>query len=211
MPPTEPRQRPAAINATVDPALLAPTSNHQHALLRLRRRVGTTPLAERVRQRATALARRHRPLTRAILDRRDLLIQQIYADATPKSWHTAWCDGSVNVSARNRRATIGALLADTGGETLESFAREVDATTSFDTELAALEATLGAALARRIERLRVHTDCRALAELWHEQRMDPRLTTLRMLVGRFRRFGLCVVPRLHNQSANRLARAVLSV
>jgi hypothetical protein len=187
MPPTESRQRPASINAVVDPAMLTSTSESLHALLRLRRYVGTTALAERVRQRATALARRHRPQANAILDRRDRLIQRIYANATSTSWHTAWCDGSVDGSAGKRRAAIGVLLAGPDGHTLETLTRTVDATASFDAELAALETTLEAALARRIERLRVHTDCRALA-------------------GRLRRFELCAVPRLHNQPANRLAR-----
>jgi ribonuclease HI len=210
MPPAALRQRPASINATVDPALLAPSSDHRHALLRLRRRVGTTALAERIRQRATALVRRHRPQARAILDQRDRLIQRVYADAAPKGWHTAWGDGSVGDTAHGRRAAIGILLADPDGQTIETLARRIDPAASFDVELAALEATLQAALARHIERLRVHTDCRALAELWHTPRTDPRLAPLRALVQRLRRFELCVVPRLHNQPANRLARAALS-
>ncbi len=76
-------------------------------------------------------------------------------------------------------------------------------------EATAVAAVMQVALQVHVQRLRVHSDCVALVQLWLERREDPRLHTIRKLAAQFRWFELCSVPRLHNQPADRLAKRML--
>ena len=173
------------------------------ALHRLRRGLGATALAERVRQRATALARRNRSNGARILAVRDALIEALYRDASPKGWFNAWCDGSARPDAP---ASIGALVLGPDSGVVARISRAAGHISPFEAEIAALEAVLEVAVKRDFRHMRVHTDCRALVELWRAHRADPRLARVRSLVHRLGRLELRAVPRLHNQPAHRLAR-----
>lgn len=173
------------------------------ALHRLRRSLGTTTLAERMRQRATALARRNRSAGAQILAVRDALIEALYRDASPKGWFNAWCDGSARPDGP---ASIGALLLGPNSRVVARISRAADHISPFEAEIAALEAVLEVAVKRDFRHMRVHTDCRALVELWRAHRADPRLARVRSLAHRLERLELRAVPRLHNQPAHRLAR-----
>lgn len=206
MPVTTLREPRATINPVVDAALHTPAGEPLAALLRLRRRIGTEALAERVRQRATALARRQRARAASLLETRDVLMLRLYAEAAPRGWFTAWCDGSVRTAATRRIAGIGGVVLDPEGHLAAEFSRRADGMGALDAEIAALTSTLEVSLARHATRLRVHTDCAALVELWQEQRDDPRLAAVRLHARALDRFELRAVPRLHNQPANTLAR-----
>jgi hypothetical protein len=206
MPATRPRNRPPSINPVVDQALLVSEGDALDALRRLRRKAGTETLAERVRQRAAVLARRHRTESQTILDARDTLILRLYTDATPRGWFTAWCDASVTDPSSDRVVGVGTLILDPNGHLVAEVSRATANGNSFAAEIIAAETTLELALARKAKRLRVHTDCRALVDLWRTHRHDLRLAPVRLLARGFDRLELRTVPRLHNQPANRLAR-----
>lgn len=173
------------------------------ALHRLRRSLGTTILAERVRQRATALARRNSSVGARILAVRDTLTEALYRDDSHKGWFSAWCDGSARPDGTT---SIGVLVLGPDGRVIVRISRTADRVSPFEAEIAALEAVLEAAVKRDIRHMRVHTDCRALVELWRAHRADPRLARVRSLAHRLERLELRAVPRLHNQPAHRLAR-----
>lgn len=173
------------------------------ALHRLRRSLGTTTLAERVRQRATALARRNHSASARILAVRDALVEALYRDASPKGWFDAWCDGSAKPDGP---ASIGALVLGPDSRVVARISRAAGHISPFEAEIAALEAVLEVAVKRDFRHMRVHTDCRALVELWRTHRADPRLARVRTLAHRLERLELRAVPRLHNQPAHRLAR-----
>jgi ribonuclease HI len=82
--------------------------------------------------------------------------------------------------------------------------------TAFEAELTALTVVLEIALAHDIDRLRVHTDSKALVQLWQQHREDPRLAPVRALGARFAGLHLHAIPRLHNQVANALAKQARS-
>ncbi len=196
----------SSLQPIIDAALAEPTPAHWNALLHARHE--PVRLAERVRERATRLARRSSGRRETLLATRDTLIQEIYRAAAP-DLATAWCDGAVQVKEDGRRCAIGMLVLDRKGTPVVSRRRPIEAADAFSTEIAALEATLVAAATRRIDRLRVHTDCAALANLWRTHRDDPRLAGVRALRRKFRRLEIVAVPRLHNQPAHRLARSAL--
>jgi ribonuclease HI len=196
------REQRLSINPVVDAALHEPGDASRVALLRLRRQVGTTALAERVRRRAAVLGHRMRKAARAIHGRRDELIEAIYAAATPPGCCSAWSDGSTR---RDDHAGLGGIVLDRDGHRIASIQRTLEPMTPLATEIAALEAVLRVAHDHGVERLRLHTDCRALVELWRSAG-EPALVRARALAQGFRKFELRVVPRLHNQPANMLAR-----
>jgi ribonuclease HI len=191
------------LNARIDAALLDPTHQRAWAVSRALPRLELAALAERVRRRATLLARRARPQTAAILDARDNLIQALYARDSPRGWCTAWCDGA---SDAPRTAGIGGLLVDLEGQVIGHWSRAIAPRDPFTTEIAALAATLEFAAAHGVDRLRVYTDCVALVRLWHEHRTDDRLRKVRARTARIERVQLRALPRWHNQPAHRLAR-----
>ncbi len=98
-----------------------------------------------------------------------------------------------------------------GGEidfSKDFFGKETNLTVSgqLEAELAALATVLEAATGHHIDRLMVYTDSKALAQLWHERREDPRLVHIRQLTSSFKRIRIRAIPRLHNQAANALAK-----
>jgi ribonuclease HI len=194
------------LNPLIDTALLEPGRHRAWEATRALSRFDLTPLSERIRRRATLLARRLRAHTAAILDARDNLIAALYAHNSPRGWYTAWCDGATDATA----AGIGGLVLDTQGQEIGRWSQAVSRRDSFTTELAALAAALDFATVHGVDRLRVYTDCVALVRLWHEHRADERLSTVRMRAARLGRLQLRALPRLHNLPANRLARAALA-
>lgn len=194
------------LNALIDAALLDPACRRAWAVSLALPKHEVAPLAERVRRRATLLTRRARTQTVSILDARENLIQALYARDSPRGWCTAWCDGATDVSA----AGIGGLLLDTQGQEVGRWSHVISPRDPFATEIAALVAALDFATVHRVGRLRVYTDCVALVRLWHEHRADDRLDTVGARTTQFARLQLRALPRLHNQPANRLARAALA-
>jgi hypothetical protein len=192
------------LNAAVDRALIHGTEQTRRMVLaNLPARDGAAQ-AERIRRRSIALARRgHRGkrLERA----RDALLIALHAHAAPGGWTCGWSDGSY-VPGERPRAGVGGLLLDGSGHLIARLSRRSDARSAFDAELAALAALLSTATRRDVRRLRIHTDCPALARLWHARRSDPRLDAARALAAELERFELRAIPRLHNHTANRLAR-----
>lgn len=193
-----------ALNALIDASLLTPGADPRALAARLPEQEAAA-LAERVRRRATLLARREKAHADAILAVREALILALYARAAPPGAFTAWSDGS----SRHGKAGIGGLLMDPQGLTVARLSEPRPGLDAFAAEIAALEAVMRAAAERGAGRLRVYTDCVALLLLWLEKRADPRLAEVRERARRFRRFELRALPRLHNQSANRLAREAL--
>ncbi len=198
------------LNQLIDRALLQPSTQHRGELLALARQHATQRLAERVRQRATRLGRHTPEHAQRLLSNRDELIMALYAGATPEGWANAWCDGSSSRQASERHAAVGVVLMDVGGKCISQTSRYVGGKSAFEAELTALKAAMDIALAHNIERLRVHTDSKALVQLWHERWDDPRLTDVRLLGARFRGLHIRAIPRLHNQVANALARRARS-
>jgi ribonuclease HI len=200
------RQRTArGINDVIDCALQQATDVRFRAAVRLRATLSTHRLAERVRRRATVLARRDRRLSAQLLQARDRLILALYADATPAGWHTAWCDGSI--AAGKPGAGIGGLLMDSAGQIVTELARRVADLAPFEAEIAALVAMFKVARAKGVRRLRVYSDCGAAVRLWRRSRDDPRLAALAALAREFRHLEICALPREHNQPAHRLAKS----
>jgi len=201
------RTRRASINPVVDEALREPGDASRVALLRLRQRVGTGALAERVRQRAALLARRLRTDSRAIHAQRDALVEAIYIAATPPGWCGAWSDGA---SRDGEHAGLGGILLDHDGRRLATIAHSLEPMTALAAESAAFEAVLRLARDHGVQRLRLHTDCHALADRWRSGR-ESALANARLLAQGFDGFELRIVPRLHNQPANALARGATRV
>lgn len=198
------------LNQVIDRALFQPTMQHREELLSLAKKRDTQRLAERVRQRATWLGRHEREQAQHILSNRDVLIMALYAGLAPEGWVNAWCDGSSNRQASERHAGIGAVLVDATGRCISQISRYVGGKNAFESELTALAAVLEDALIHHIERLSVHSDCKALVQLWYEQREDPRLAPVRLLASRFKGLHISAIPRLHNQVANALAKRAAS-
>lgn len=192
------------LNALIDAALLDPRRHETGAVARAFPRTDVTTLCERVRRRATVLARRARTQAAAILAARDHLIQALYARDSPRGWCTAWCDGSGNGS---QPGAVGGVLVDAHGRVIGQWSRMVPARDPFATEIAALASAFAFAAAHGAARLRVYTDCVALVRLWHAQRADERLDAARARARALAQVQLRALPRLHNQLANRLARA----
>ncbi len=195
------------ITAAIDRALTGRARMDREALPGLRTGQTVAALAERVRQRAAALARRH-PAPGRIERRRDRLILALYARAAPAGWACGWCDGSC-APGDPPRAGFGGLLLDSTGRLLRRISRRQIAHDAFASEIAALTALMETAIRAGVRRLRVHTDCAALARMWREQRTDPRLAAVRAAAAGLERLELRVIPRLHNQPADRLARRAI--
>lgn len=192
------------LNAAIDQALTRGTRASRRALLELLPARSSAAQAAHVRRRSVALARRGQRGKR--LERaRDALLLALHAHAAPPGWACGWSDGSF-VPGDRPRAGLGGLLLDGSGRLIARLSRGSDARNAFDAEAAALAALLAAALRRGIRRLCVHTDCPALARLWRARRTDRRLTAVRASAAALERFELRAIPRLHNPTANRLAR-----
>ena len=55
----------------------------------------------------------------------------------------------------------------------------------------------------------VYTDNSAIAQLWREHRSDMRLAEIRKLSAELEKFSLHIIPRLHNQPADALAKQAI--
>lgn len=198
------RSRALGLNRAIDEALLDPGRHGAVTLYSLAGDRAPVPLAERVWRRASRLGAH----VRDIAQRRDRLIVAIYASAAPHGWFNAWCDGSSSRSSPGRSG-VGGLVMDREGRIVARVARFVPERDPFTAEIAALAEVLRAALDVGAKQLRVHTDCAALAQLWHDHRTDSRLDSVRALAHRLRGFAIRPIPRAHNQPANNLARAAM--
>jgi ribonuclease HI len=194
------------INRAVDYALQNPDAETLPALLALAANEATIPLCDRIFRRATRLTRRNWSETAAVVATRNRRVLEVYAHRAPKSWFSAWCDGSSTTNADGRRAGIGLVLMDTQHALIAALGEPAGALSALDAELAALEATVKTAVARGAGYLRVHTDCPALVHLWQDRRDDDVLSGVRQAARPLRRLRLRLVPRQLNQAANALAR-----
>lgn len=194
------------LNQVIDRALLEPSTVHIKDVISLRVTRDTFALSERIRRRATWQCR-HQPRQSAlIIETRDRLILRLYHSMAPKGWYCAWSDGSVMGSRMLRQCGIGGLLMDRDGQIISRISQSVEVRPPFETEIAALDAVMGAAVENAVQRLCVYCDCAALVTLWQRQRNDPRLEHIRILADALVRFQLLTLPRQHNQPANRLAK-----
>lgn len=192
------REEARRLNQALDRALEHADATAVAELLRLAAAQEARTLAERIARRATALAHNHVHRRAAIIAARNRLVLEVYAQRTPKGWFSAWCDGSSAPTVHGPQAGIGVVLMDAQHAVVAEISQPAG-------ELIPLEAAVGAAFAHGAEQLRVHTDCTALVLLWRSRRDDERLAVLRAKAQGLRHLQLYLVPREHNQLADRLA------
>jgi ribonuclease HI len=181
-----------------------------HALVGLRPLISgeeTVRLADRVLRRATRLARVRRRASRSILYVRDRIVLAVHHAASPQGWFSGWSDGAVITGEGGRVTRLGAVLVEPSGRVAAELGAGGRSKQSFEAEIEALVTLLKIGLRRGAHRITVHTDCKAVVELWARKRDDPRMRELRSVVGRYERVSLKAVPRRHNQVAHRLASA----
>jgi ribonuclease HI len=194
------------LNPIIDIALLQPAPAHSHALAVLMQKHDAQRLIERVRRRATLLSRQRRGQARQIIESRDRLIMALHGHLAPLGFANAWCDGSSIKHNTVRYAGIGVVLFDAHEVCVTQISRYIGGQSAFDAEIAALVAALQSAATNGIKRLRIHTDSKALGQLWHEKRDDARLAPIRSELDGIEQLQIRVIPRLHNQVANALAK-----
>lgn len=199
------RERARILNRAIDQALLEPGRDDAAKLRELGGRPSTEELAERVRRRAARLGAR----SRQVPGRGDALMAALYASAASPGWFSAWCDGSSHRTPPSG-AGVGGVVMDPGGRVVARLARFHADLDPFAAEIAALAAVLKAGLKARARRMRAHTDCVALARLWHERRSDPRLDSVRALARGFQALAIRSIPRSHNRPAHVLAREAMA-
>ena len=161
-------------------------------------------LAERIRRQAQRLVRRHPTQSPRIIQRRDQLVLLAYHRSAPPGTHSGWFDASLPAGA-DRPTGVGMVLAGPEGDII---ARKTGRTPERDAvraEITALERLMELAAAAGAEKLRAHTDCKALHHLWLTRRQDDRLGGIRQRRRAFRSLSLIRVPRLHNPVAHHLA------
>jgi len=200
------REAARALAAAIERALLRFSPANVERVLELAHREDAARAADRVQLRAKRLAKAKAALRGPVLAAADALVLRIYHAAAPAGWLCAWCDATV---VRDR-AAVGALLLDRRAREIARISEPIAACEPFEAEIAALEAALRA-LAGRAARVRIHTDCDALVSLWLQRRRDVRLSAVRALARRLRRFELRLVPRRHNKVAHQLAREATTV
>lgn len=193
------KERARRFNALLDGALPDPGTVKLEQLLAWLEQESLPRLAERLCRRTSLLARQ--TAAPDVVENRDRLLLRLYAAAAPQEWHSAWCDGSHVGGAGG----IGGLILQRDGKPLCRFSENCRKTDAFSLEIKALERTVQAAIEYDIERLRVHSDCVALARMWHRSREDARLQKVHALARRLRAFGIYHIPRQHNRPAHRLA------
>ena len=200
-----------ALNEAIDGALCSHCLDATQRLLELCLNSAPCPIAERVRQRATALGRRHRLDTQAILHERDQLIQKIYLQDMPSGWVGAWCDASSQPVQAGYRSSVGGFVMNIHGNVLAQFSQRVASLPPFEAEVAAVATVLKLAQQLSLEKVTVHTDCKALVQQWLHQRVDPRLAPIRNQADRLGGCFLKYIPRKNNACANHLARLALQI
>jgi ribonuclease HI len=197
-----------SLNAAIDAALL---DVPERAIATLRPLIDgeeTARLADRVVWRATRLARMHRMEGPSILCVRDRIVLALYHAASPHGWFSGWSDGAAISGGDGGRVTrLGVVLVTPSGRVAAELSARGGSRQSFEAEIEALVTLLKIGLRRSAHRIAVHTDCKALVELWTRRRDDPRMRELRAVIGRYERVSLKAVPRRHNQVAHRLASA----
>lgn len=203
------RQQAQQLNSILDQALLNPTSSHRHQIQQLIPTHNVEKLVERLRKRATILAKQQPYQRQLILEARDALILTLYAAAAPRGWACAWCDGSYTKIEAQQHAGIGAILMDDRGEIVARISQAIDATDSFSAELTAVVSIMNTALKHDQRQLQVYCDNYGLIQLWLEQRNDNRLAEIRRLAATLDHFLLYPIPRRHNQPAHKLAVAAV--
>jgi ribonuclease HI len=199
------RSIPARLNRLVDRALMG---QRLPVWPLLRIHGGPQRLAERIRRRATSVARRTPGPTEPLIERRDRLMQAVYAQAAATPL-VAWCDASW----RPGSDVVGAaaLVSGAGGRTLSTIQKHSPSgADSVAAEALAVTLAIEWVLNGRGDALTAYSDSTALVKMWREKRNDPRLNGLRKTAGRLRFFRLLLIRRTHNQRAHRLARAALS-
>ena len=206
---TTQRQQAQLVNSIIDQALLAPSTQHQQQLIEFISTISVTPLAERVRKRATLLGKRHKGDISPLLAVRDDLIMALYAAMVPQGWACAWCDGSSIKLDAHYQAGIGGIVMDNNGSVIIRISRAIGDHRAYEAELVAVAAVISSALEHQLRRLWVYTDNHGLAQLWQEHRDDNRLAEIRRLVSGLQRFALQALPRHHNQPANALAKKAI--
>lgn len=205
------RQQAHIINSVIDLALLQVSVEHRQQVIQLTESDSLVRLAERIRKRASLLAKHRRSETKAILRARDELILLLYASAVPGGWSCGWSDGaSVRVNS-HYIAGIGGIIMDRGGNIIDRISRGIGDKSAFDAELAAVVAVMHSAIERKQTKLMVYTDNKGLVQLWHERRGDERLDDIHQLSERFERFSLRPIPGQHNQPTNALAKQAIQV
>lgn len=195
------------VKSAIDAALLAATPRPLHELLSTNRALAVPAVADRVYRRAIQLARRGRIPRATLIQAREAIILALYAWATPKGWVAAWCDGSTKTENTQHLAGVGAILADCDGRVTAQAAHKLTGLPALEAEIAAADAALALVLDAGETRVRLHTDCRGLVDLWRSRRSDPRLAALCARAVRLERLQVRLVPRQHNQPAHRLAHA----
>ncbi len=130
----------------------------------------------------------------------------LYASLSPVGWATAWCDGSSIHTDNIRAAGTGVVMVDTKGKCIAKTGRFIGDKSAFEAETDALVMVLETARRNHIKNLRVYTDSKALAQLWQKRREDPRLTRVRQVAKDLKQLEVYAIPRLHNQTANALAK-----
>lgn len=167
-------------------------------------------LAERVRRRSTKLMHYKYKNAKNLLAVRDTLIMALYAAISPTGWANAWCDGSSVPHNNDRHAGVGVVIYSRHWYCIAQISRAIGNKTALEAEIQAIACALDTAMAYHITRIRVHTDNKALAQLWRANRNDARLTVIHELAVNFERLHIYAIPRLHNQTANRLAKQAAS-
>ena len=201
------REATRALSEAIDRALLQSSADDRRSALDLLQRRDATRLADRVRLQAARLARARTSQCKRILAAADALVLSLYHQAAPAGWLCGWCDAAVVRAGPRRAAGVGVIVFDESGREIDRICMPIAGREPFEAEIAALEATIEAVARQgRAKCMCVYTDCAALVSLWLRQRSDPRLSAVRTLTGRLRRFELRVLPRRHNQCAHRLAR-----
>ena len=200
-----------SLNLIIDRALIQPGKHHQQAVVALVENHDVERLADRIRRRATYLGRGLRQQAQQILSVRDELVMSLYASLTPTGWANAWCDGSSIKHDNRLSAGIGAIIVDTTNRCVAQISRNIGNKSAFEAEIAALVATLEIARLKHLECIRVHSDNKALVQLWHERRNDPRMIPIRQIARDLKRLQIRPIPRRHNQVANALAKQAATV
>lgn len=195
------------LNESIDRLLLERPPAPIDAIVPWARLDEPAALADRVRRRATRLAKVHRAEVGKILQARDRIVLTLYHLASPPGCFSGWCDGSIVPGDGQRGAGIGAVLMAPGGELIAEFARAGAGSQSFEVEIEAVLALLHMGREYSVRRISVHTDCHALVQRWSMQRDDVRLQRLRGVVKDYEFFKMNAVPPRHNRPAHRLARA----
>lgn len=198
------------LNTLIDRLLLSPNHQLRQLLVELVNAANVTMLAERVRGRTTFLTKRNREQQHHLIQARNDLILALYAAVIPPGWSCGWSDGALFYENEGRHAGIGGLLIDHNGNVIACLSEESDSNDAFGAELAAVAAVIALAIEKQQLRLWLYCDNPGLVQLWHEHHDDPRLASLRKGSAKLDKFALRVVPRLHNQPANTLARAAVT-